>query len=162
MKAAGAWLAAALAAVLLGATATAAASPPPLASAFCAPDRGALVDLRDEIAAARTLAEAQQLATPPVQLARSALARARWRAPGSTGLAEKEQQLREGERAIAAAATPDAVAGAFAAAVTGSPVLADIDVDPPNCSYSTLEIIAIVLGFILGIIPGIILLIILC
>jgi hypothetical protein len=35
-------------------------------------------------------------------------------------------------------------------------------VPPPACSYSTGEIIAIVLGFILAIIPGIILLVLLC
>ena len=34
--------------------------------------------------------------------------------------------------------------------------------EPAACAFSTLEIVAIVLGFILGIIPGIILLIILC
>jgi len=48
---------------------------------------------------------------------------------------EKERQLREGEHAIAVASTPDAVAGAFAVAVT--PVLADIDIDAPHCSYSS-------------------------
>ena len=130
--------------------------------ARCACTPNALVDFRDEIAEAGTLAEAQQLARSPMELARSALARARWLVPGSAGLAEKERQLRDGEIAIARAGTPDAVAGAFTAAVTGSPVLAGLDIDPPGCSYSTGEIIAIVLGFILGIIPGIILLIILC
>lgn len=137
-------------------------SHPLVTAAGCACDRGALVDFHDEIASAGTLAEAQQLAAAPVQLARSALSRARWLAPGSAGLAEKERQLRDGEHAIAAAPTPEAVASAFAVAVTGSPVLSDVGVDVPNCHYTTWEIVAIVLGFILGIIPGIILLIILC
>jgi hypothetical protein len=161
MRAVGRFLAI-LAAAVLFAPQIALAASDPLAVPRCACDRGALEDFRHEIASAGTLAEAQQLAAQPVQLARSALARARWLAPGGGGLAEKERQLRDGERAIAAAATPEAVAGAFTAAVTGSPVLADVDVDAPNCHYTTLEIIAIILGFILGIIPGIILLIILC
>lgn len=148
-------------AVLL-APAIAPAASDPLAVPRCACDRGALEDFRNEIASAGTLAEAQRLAAQPVQLARSALARARWLAPGGAELAEKERQLRDGEYAIAAAATPEAVAGAFTVAVTGSPVLADVNVDAPNCHYTTWEIVAIVLGFILGIIPGIILLIILC
>jgi len=139
-----------------------AADLPAFAAGGCACDGSALVELRDEIATAETPAEAQALAAPPLALARSALARARWLAPGSASLAAKERQLRDGERAIAAAPTPEAVAGAFSMAVTGSPVLAGLDVGAVGCSYTTLEIVAIVLGFILGIIPGIILLIILC
>jgi hypothetical protein len=133
-----------------------------LASERCACAPRALEDFHAEIASAATLAEAQALATPPLELARSALARARWLAPGSASLEEKERQLRAGEFAIAGARTPDAVASAFAVTVTGSPALAGVEIDTPGCSYSTLEIIAIALGFILGIIPGIILLIILC
>src|SRR5688572_7561802 len=161
LRALGGFLAIVAAAVLFAPEMARAASDP-LAVPRCACDRGALHDFRNEIASARTLAEAQQLAAEPVKLARSALARARWLAPGGAGLAEKERQLRDGEHAIAAAATPEAVAGAFTVAVTGSPVLAGVDVDVPNCHYTTWEIVAIVLGFILGIIPGIILLIILC
>lgn len=133
-----------------------------LASERCACNPAALVGFHDEIAAAPTLEEAQALATPPLELARSALARARWLTPGSASLAEKEHRLRAGELAIAGATTPGAVAGAFAVAVSGSPTLDSIEVEPMSCSYSTLEIVAIVLGFILGVIPGIILLIILC
>jgi hypothetical protein len=134
----------------------------PLAIERCACDSRVLEELHAEIASARTLGEAQALAAPPLELARSALARARWLAPGSESLEETERRLRAGELAIAGARTPDAVAGAFAVAVTGSPVLAGVAIDTPSCSYSTLEIVAIVLGFILGVIPGIILLIILC
>ena len=134
-----------------------------LAIEACACDPAALAAFHQEIASAETVAEAQALATPPLELARSALARARWLAPGSASLEEKEHQLRAGELAIASASTPDAVAGAFAVAVTGKPALADLQIDTPSaCSFTTLEIVAIVLGFILGIIPGIILLIILC
>lgn len=133
-----------------------------LAVPHCACDRGALESFRNEIASAETVAEAQELATRPVELARSALARTRWLSLGGQGLAEKEHQLRAGEQAILAAATPEAVAGAFTFAVTGSPVLAGLDVDSASCHYTTLEIVAIILGLILGIIPGIILLIILC
>ena len=135
-----------------------AASQPTLALVRCACDASELVARREEIASAGTLARAQALATPPLQLARQALVRARWLAPDSAGLAAKEEQLREGERAVAAASTPAAVAGAFSLAVAGSP----LPEAAFGCAYSTGEIIAIVIGFILGILPGIILLIILC
>ena len=160
IRAAGGFAALVVAALLFAPGAAPAESHPLVTAAGCACDRGALVDFHDEIASAGTLAEAQQLAAAPVRLARSALARARWLAPGSAGLAEKERLLRDGEHAIAAASTPEAVAGAFAVAVTGSPLLADVDA--ASCHYTTWEIVAIVLGLILGIIPGIILLIILC
>jgi hypothetical protein len=133
-------------------------SQPTLALVRCACDASELVALRQEIASAETLARAQELATPPLRLARQALARARWLAPDAAGLRAKEQQLRAGERAVAAASTPDAVAGAFSLAVAGSP----LPEAAFGCAYSTGEIIAIVIGFILGILPGIILLIILC
>jgi hypothetical protein len=160
MRAAAGVLASVVAASLLAPGAARARIPPPLVRCGC--DPAALVRFHDEIASAQTLAEAQQRAAPPVELARSALARARRLTLDPAGLAEKERQLRQGELAIAAATTPAAVADAFAIAVTGSPVLAGVDIDPPGCSYSTWEIVAIVLGFILGVIPGIILLIILC
>jgi len=134
-----------------------------LAIEACGCDPAALAAFHQEIASADTVAEAQALAVPPLELARSALARARWLAPGSASLEEKEHQLRAGELAIASAPTPGAVAGAFAVAATGKPVLADLQIGTPSaCAYSGLEIVAIVLGFILGVIPGIILLIILC
>jgi hypothetical protein len=122
------------------------------ALAHCACDAGELDALRAEIAAAEDVERARRLAAPPLALARQALARAQ-RLPGGSGLAATEQRLWAGERAIAAAPTPPAVAGAFSAAV--GPASA-------GCSYTTLEIVAIVLGFILGIIPGLILLVLLC
>jgi hypothetical protein len=158
-----AWiLAAAAAAFALAPDPARATSHARLAIERCACDPAELARFRDEIAAAPTLEEAQALATPPLELARSALSRARWLAPGSTSLAEMEHQLRAGERAVAGATTPAAVAGAFATAVSGAPTLDSVEIAPMSCSYTTLEIVAIVLGFILGIIPGIILLIILC
>ena len=135
-----------------------ASSRPAFARVGCACDASELVALHEEIASAKTLAHAQSLATRPLQLARLALARTRGLSPDGVGLEAKERQLLEGEAAIAAAETPDAVASAFSLAVAGSP-LPEAAI---GCSYSTWEIVAIVLGFILGILPGIILLIILC
>jgi hypothetical protein len=122
------------------------------ALARCACDAGELDALRAEIAAAGDVEEARQLAAPPLALARAALARAE-RLPGGGALARPQQRLLAGEHAIASAPTPPAVANAFSAAI-----------GPPGagCSYTTLEIVAIVLGFILGIIPGLILLVLLC
>lgn len=152
-----------LAAVLASALAFAsplAALEPGIEGGTC--ELGPLVALHDEIASAPTVADARALAAPPLALARGAMERARGWLPGASGLAEGERRLRAGEEAVAAATTPAAVAGAFAGAVSGSMPLAGVDIDPPSCSYSTLEIVAIVLGFILGIIPGLILLVLLC
>jgi hypothetical protein len=160
MRAAGPGLAAVL--LLLGPAAAPGAGRAASALVRCACDPSALLELRDEIASAGTPARAQQLATAPLEAAREALARARRLVPGSTELVAKERQLRGGELAVAAAATPEAVADAFVATVGGPPARAAVDAHALGCSYSTGEIIAIVLGFILGIIPGIILLIILC
>jgi hypothetical protein len=132
------------------------AASPALAQVRCACDPSELVALHDAIASADTLAQAQELATPPLALAREAIARARGLAPDGASLAAMDQQLRNGELGVAAATTPEAVAGAFSLAVTGPPAAAI------GCAYSTGEIIAIVIGFILGILPGIILLIVFC
>jgi hypothetical protein len=117
----------------------------------CAPAELAAFHARIE--AAPDVQAARGLARPPLELAREALARAQ-RLPGGAALVATERRLVAGELAIAAAATPPAVASAFSAAV-GPPAAA-------GCSYTTLEIVAIVLGFILGIIPGVILLVLLC
>jgi hypothetical protein len=138
---------------LFTAAAAHAASLPALGLARCACDARELDALRAEIEAAPDAEAARRLAGPPLQLAREAVSRA-LRLPGGSGLAATEQRLLAGERAVAAAATPPAVASAFSSAV-GTPAAT-------SCSYTTLEIVAIVLGFILGIIPGLILLVLLC
>jgi hypothetical protein len=153
--AAGAFATAVLQLVPLGALAS---SRPALARVRCACDASELVALHEEIVSAETLARAQALATQPLQLARLALARTRRFSPDGAGLAAKERQLLAAEAAVAAAETPDAVAGAFSLGVAGAP-LPEAAI---GCAYTTWEIVAIVLGFILGILPGIILLIILC
>jgi hypothetical protein len=147
------WLALAVAGLFLAPSADAGPRFEALALARCACDTGELDALRARIAATEDVAQARQLAVPPLALARQALTRAQ-RLPGATtAFAAREQRLLAGERAIAAAATPPAVATAFSAAI--GPAAA-------GCSYTTLEIVAIVLGFILGIIPGLILLVLLC
>jgi hypothetical protein len=146
------WLALAVAGLFLSPAAASASALPALTLARCACDASELDALRARIAGAPDVEQARRLAAPPLALARQALARTQ-RLPGANGLAAPEQRLHAGERAIAAAQTPPAVASAFAAAI-----------GPPSagCSYTTLEIVAIVLGFILGIIPGLILLVLLC
>lgn len=147
----GAWLAAA---------APALAEPSEIADCGC--DTGRLVWLQEAIAAAPTAEDARALAAPPLSLAASALARASSLLPGSKALEASQRRLETGEQLVASAGSPAAVASAFGVAVSGKPVLADVEVDPPSCHYTTLEIVAIVLGFILGIIPGLILLVLLC
>jgi hypothetical protein len=146
------WLALAAAGLLAAPAAHAASfSARTLAACACAPAE--LAELRAEIEAAHDVDAARRLAAPPLRLAREAVARVQ-RLPGGGELAAAEHRLAAGERAIAAAATPPAVASAFSAAL-GPPAA-------QGCAYTTLEIVAIVLGFILGIIPGLILLVLLC
>jgi hypothetical protein len=147
------WLALAVTGLFAASAGAHAASFPTLALARCACNAGQLDALRAEIESAPDAEEARRLAAPPLRLAREAVARAQ-QLPGGSALAATERRLVAGERAVAAAPTAPAVASAFSAAV-GPPAAA-------GCSYTTLEIVAIVLGFILGIIPGLILLVLLC
>lgn len=120
--------------------------------------------LADLISEAPSLDDARHLALAPVELAHHALSRALWLAPRSTSIRAAERRLSVYEAGVRQARSEAEVAHEFERLVQ----LADsggVVVDAhllSSCSYSTGEIIAIVLGFILGIIPGIILLIILC
>jgi hypothetical protein len=145
-------------------------------SYLCTAAHAALLDdRRQEIADAPTVADARKLAVDPVRVARRALAVASFVAPGSDALADAHARLESFEGQVDQSASPAEVASRFAelvdpnAASVGEPIqLADLQVGnadvqgPGKCSYSTCEIIAIVIGFILFIIPGIILLIVLC
>ncbi len=136
----------------------------------CEADREALTQQRDRIAAAGTLEEAQELALGETRLARRALGAARLMAPFSQDIREAHRRLDQYEQDVRATRSPEEAALAFGELVQvaslGTGILADVDVDLDDhshgCSFSTGEIIAIVLGFLLGIIPGIILLILLC
>src|SRR5262245_2713856 len=137
---------------------------------LCAVDRSELGALRERVASAASVEEARELAEGPTRLARQALGRARhFVFLGGGSLESAYRRLQDYESRVEAASTPAAVAeqldALLGASAPGSlhPQI-DVDVDTPKggCSYSTGEVIAIVLGLILGIIPGLILLILLC
>jgi hypothetical protein len=146
----------------------AALAPPPSARAAlecgCF-DRSGLAQLHQRILNAGSVAEARALALDPALDARRALARARWIVPSSAALHGAEARLAAYGRSVRAAPSRAEVGRRFAELVSLAPAAGtgrSFVREPAACSFTTLEIVAIVLGFILGIIPGIILLLILC
>jgi hypothetical protein len=122
-------------------------------------------DLHEQIALATTVEDARELASASTRQARAALERAR--AIDFFGQTEElgatVDRLAAYEDRVALAPTPQAVAAEFDTLLAKpGAVHADVEVDGPDCNYSTGEIIATVLGFIFGIIPGLILLVLLC
>jgi len=124
------------------------------------------------IRTAATLDEAKQRALDGPQKARAALSQASLLALGDTGLTRAEARLDTYEHDVQLAQSQEEVATRYAS-LTGDHLTqrttlglggeaADVHVGSVGCSYTTGEVIAIVLGLILGIIPGIILLILLC
>jgi hypothetical protein len=124
----------------------------------CAP-KAELAKLRDRIAAAPSIADARELAVEPVAQARRILARLVW---ASDSIRGADARMAAYEASVLRARTPAETAAQFGVLVRlDAPAIAS-RTGHAGCSYSTGEIIAIVLGFILAIIPGIILLILLC
>lgn len=129
----------------------------------CEIDVDELTRYRDLIEEATSAQEARRLATKPSSLARRALGAARRLAPWSGSLRDAHEQLVVYEDRVAKAQTPAEAAQEFEGLVQlagGGGVT--VGGNSGSCHYTTLEIVAIVLGFILFIIPGIILLILLC
>lgn len=129
----------------------------------CEIDVDELTRYRDLVAEASSAEKARRLATRPSSLARRALGAARRLAPWSGSLRDAHEQLVGYEDRVAKTQTPAEAAQEFEGLVRlagGGGVT--VGGNSGSCHYTTLEIIAIVLGFILFIIPGIILLILLC
>ncbi|MGR8980280.1 MAG: hypothetical protein ACU84H_09340 [Gammaproteobacteria bacterium] len=124
-----------------------------------------LNQLKDRIAAAETVAQARTLALAPTDDAIGALKNARTFMPFSEDLSSAEIRLTDARSRILVASSQARVADEFSGMMLAgldSDRAARLDVGKAKCSYSTGEVIAIVVGLILGIIPGIILLIVLC
>lgn len=121
--------------------------------------------LKREINAADTVMQARMMALAPTDDAIGALKNARSIMPFSDDLRSAETRLIDARSHILVASSQEQVANAF-----DGMMLAGLDNDSAaqasagdaSCSYSTGEIIAIVIGLILGIIPGLILLVLLC
>ncbi|MGZ8224377.1 MAG: hypothetical protein ACXW0H_04760 [Methylobacter sp.] len=124
-----------------------------------------LVRLRDEISKAGSVNEARILALAPTNDAIGALKNARSIMPFSEDLRLAETRLSDARSRLEDAGTPHQVADEFSGMMLAgldNDRAANVNVGKAGCSYSTGEVIAIVVGLILGIIPGLILLVVLC
>jgi hypothetical protein len=128
----------------------------------CAIDVGELERYRDLVAAAKSAEEARALATRPSRMARRALGAARRIAPWSSSLRRAHGELTAYENRIARSETPAQAAQEFEELVRLAGNGVTVGGNSGRCHYDTVEIIAIILGFLLFIIPGIILMIVLC
>ena len=107
-----------------------------------------------KLAAAPTLDEAQDKALNKIALARKAVTLAERQAHGDPAIAEATQKLDAFDAQVRSATSQQQVSLAFSQLAQ--------DRMKASCSYTTVEILIIVLGFLLFVIPGIILLILLC
>jgi len=133
----------------------------------CAKERAAIAGYRDRILAAPTPEAARDLALSQTRLARKALSRARWVLPFSGTIGETRHKLEAYEARVLDAKSQAEVAAEFgrlvrlAEAKPGTVVDA-LEIGGTTCSYTTTEIVIIIIGFLLAIIPGIIFLFLLC
>jgi hypothetical protein len=128
----------------------------------CEIDVAELQRYRELVAAASSAEEARALATRPSSLARRALGAAKRLAPWSGSLRDAHRKLLSYESRVAKAQTSAEAAREFEGLVQLAGNGVTVGGNSGRCSYTTTEIIAIVLGFIFFIIPGIILLIVFC
>jgi hypothetical protein len=133
----------------------------------CAKERATVAAYRDRILAAPTPEAARELALSQTRLAKKALSRARWVLPFSGTIGETRHKLEAYEARVLAAKSQADVAAQFgrlvrlAEAKPGTVVDA-LELGGTTCSYTTTEIVIILIGFLLAIIPGIIFLFLLC
>lgn len=121
--------------------------------------------LKKDITAAETLGQAREIALAPTDQVIEALKTARHIMPFSDDLRSAETRLGDARSRILVASSQTQIADEFSGMM-----LAGLDDNTAvrasagnvGCSYSTGEVIAIVIGLILGIIPGLILLVVLC
>ncbi len=133
----------------------------------CTKERAAVAEYRDRILAAPTPEAARELALSQTQLAHKALNRARWIVPFSGSVGRARHKLEDYEARVRSAQSQQEVAREFsglvrlASAEPGTVVNA-VELKGKSCSYSTGEIVIIIIGFLFAIIPGIIFMFLLC
>ncbi len=133
----------------------------------CTKERAAVSAYRDRILAAPTPEAARDLALSQTRLAHKALSRARWIVPFSGSIGKANRKLEDYEARVRSSQSQAEVAGAFsglvrlAEAEPGTAVDA-VELKGQTCSYSTGEIVIIIIGFLFAIIPGIIFMFLLC
>jgi hypothetical protein len=116
-------------------------------------DHHRLEHFRDRLARADTPDAARELALAKIAVAERAIDQAERVLPGEPRLEAARARLDGFAAGVASAESQSAVAGEFDSLMLG---------DGGGCSYDTVEIVVIVIGFILGIIPGIIFLFLFC
>lgn len=127
------------------------------------PDLEQMESVRRQIVVAGTLEEARARALVPVDQGLDALGRARVLMPFSRDLREAESRLGRHRLRLADASSRRQVEDEWrTVAGLDDDSLARVSTGGHGCSYSTGEVIAIVIGLILGIIPGLILMVVLC
>jgi hypothetical protein len=133
------------------------ASSPAYASRPCAceSERAEMTAFRDRIAGADSPEAAREMALSQTQLGHVAIARAARIFPRNAELQQADRRLSEFEGGIESASTQADVALQFDQLMAGSHASG-------SCSYTTTEVVIIVIGFVLGILPGILFLFLFC
>lgn len=120
----------------------------------CDAERARFDAFTQKLAAAPTLDDAQDMALDKVALTRKVVRIAEKQVGGDPAIAEASQKLDTLDARIHSATSQQQVSLAFSQLAQ--------DRMQAACSYTTVEILLIILGFIFFIIPGIILLFLLC
>ena len=124
-----------------------------------------LSQLKSKIAAAETVNQARKMALAPTDGALDTLKNARAIMPFSNDLRNTETRLNDARSRILVASSQAQVADEFSGMMLAgldNDRAAHISAGNVDCNYSSVEVIAIVIGLTLGIIPGLILLVVLC
>ncbi len=124
-----------------------------------------LVQLKNEIIKAESVAQAQEIALAPTNQAIGALKSASAISPFSDDIVKAENRLIDTRSRILVASSQAEVADEFSGMMLAgldNDRAAHVKVGKVGCDYSSGEMIAIVIGLFLGIIPGLILLVLLC
>ncbi len=133
----------------------------------CTKERAAVSEYRNRILAAPTPEAARELALSQTRLAHKALSRARWIVPFSGSIGKANRKLEDYEVRVRAAQSQQDVAREFShlvrlASADPGTVVNAVELKGKSCSYTTGEIVIIIIGFLFAIIPGIIFMFLLC
>jgi hypothetical protein len=129
------------------------AQPANASRCLCDAERARFDAFAQKLADAPTLDEAQDKALGKIALTRKAVALADRPLHGDPAIAEATEKLDALDVQVPSATSPQQVALAFSQLNQSAKI---------TCSYSTTEILIIIIGFLLFVLPGIILLILFC
>ena len=129
------------------------AQPANASPCLCDAERARFDAFAQKLADSPTLDEAQDKALGKIALTRKAVALAERPLHGDPAIAEATEKLDALDVQVRSATSPQQVALAFSQLNQSAKI---------TCSYSTTEILIIIIGFLLFVLPGIILLILFC